>query len=232
VTEESKALTEPWIEKHDVEFAYAYNRSGSVMASIGARGLPNAVLIDSYGTIVWKGHPSKLDDEIVQSALTGKPLTRALFDLGGYTEELRTALRARDYRGLYAGLERVEDEDDRDEVTQALELIIDRRLGRLDDLFERGDYLAVKERATPLVKAFKGLPQEERVTALVKQLKDRQVTKVLRAQEKIRKLVPEGERIAQKDRPKIAKQLRKIIEDLPDTQAARDAEAVLEWLGG
>jgi hypothetical protein len=232
VTEESKALTTPWIEEHDVEFAYAYNRSGSVMAQIGTRGLPNAVLIDSYGTIVWKGHPSKLDDEIVQSALTGKPLTRALFELDGYTEDVRTALRARDYGAVYVGLEEVDDADDRHEVTQAIELIIDRRLARLDDLFEAGDYLAVKERATPLVKAFKGLPQQERVTALVKKLKDRQVTKVLRAQEKIRKLVPEGERIAEKDRPKIAKQLRKIVEDYPDTQAARDAEAVLEWLGG
>ena len=232
MTEESKALTTPWIEKHGVEFGYAFDRSESVMPRIGGRGYPNAVLIDSYGTIVWKGHPSEVDDELVLKALTGKPLTRPLFELAGYTDGVRTALRAGEYAEVYAALAAVEDEDDRHEVTQAVELVIDRRLRRLEELFERGDYLAVKEQATPLAKAFKKLPQFERVDGLLKKLRGRDVSKVIRAQEKIRKLVPEGERIPQKERAKIAKELAKIIEAHPDTQAARDAEAILDWLGG
>ena len=232
MTEESKALTTPSIEKHGVEFAYAFDKSESVMPRIGGRGYPNAVLIDSYGTIVWKGHPSEVDDDLVLKALAGKPLTRPLFELPGYTADVREALRAGDYADTYAAMAEVEDEDDRLEVTQAVELVIDRRLQRLEDLFEKGDYLAVKEQATPLVKVFKKLPQYERVDGLVKKLRGRDVSKVLRAQEKIRKLVPDGERIPHKEREKIARELTKIIEAHPDTQAARDAEAILEWLGG
>ncbi len=231
VTKESAKSTTPWIEKHGVRFPYAFDPSGEAMAQLGARGFPSAVLVDVYGEIVWTGHPKEIDEETIEKALDNQSPVRPLFELEGYSQPIRKALFAEDYKKVYAELEDIEDGEQRAALTGGIERVIDRRLGRLEALFVCGDYLAVSERTKTLGKAFKKLPGEERIVALSKKLKDRVVAKALKAQLAVRKLVPAGARIPDKNRDKIAKKLYKIIEDYPRTGAARDAQDALDWIG-
>jgi AhpC/TSA family len=229
VTGESQGNTEPWVAKQEMRFAYAYDKTGTIMARLKSRGFPSAVLIDPEGQIAWKGHPASLKDATIEKVLKGAQ-TVPLFDVEGYDGDLRAALFEGRYRDLYRSIEKVAD-GPRPVLRARIDHLVDRRLKRLESSFDEGDYLSVEQRVAKLAKAFKRLPQEARIKALILRLKDREVVKVLRAQHKVADLVPEGERIAHKERAKIAKKLRKIIEDFPDTAAARDAERALDWIG-
>ena len=59
VTDEPEDLTAQWVEKHGVEFAYAYDRNG-LGSELNVSGIPQAFLVDGVGKIVWLGHPFSL----------------------------------------------------------------------------------------------------------------------------------------------------------------------------
>ncbi len=230
VTEESAGMTTKWVEKHGMEFAFAYDKTGHFSGKISKGGYPNAALIDATGTLVWRGHPSSLDEETIAKALKTEALSTPLFELNGF-EAVREPLALERYDRVYKAMDDLEASDERAELFEAIELVIDKRIERVEGFMEVGDYLAVKTKLSDWGKVWKKLPHEERVAALAKGLKDRQVSKILRAQEKVIDLVPDEGRIANKERERIAKQLRKIIEDLPDTAAARDAQEALDLIG-
>ena len=230
VTGESVAMTTPWVEKHGMQFAFAYDKTGRFTGKIGKGGLPNAALIDAAGTLVWRGHPASLDEATIAKALETQPLSKPLFELAGF-DAVREPLALERYDRIYEALDELEAGDAQAKLTEALELVIDKRIERVERMMEAGDFLAVQTKLADWGKVWNKLPQEARVDVLAKGLKDRDVKKVLRAQERVRDLVPEKARIAQRDRERIAKQLRKIIEDHPDTAAARDAEAALDLIG-
>ncbi len=232
VTGESKGLTEPWIEKHEVGYDYAYDKSGHVAALLSTGSLPNAVLVAPDGRIVWRGHPGSLNEATLALALKGNPLRRPLFRLPGYTPALRKALAKGDYRSVYGALGKIKDQGQREELTTAIDGIIEGRVSALEALFEAGDYLAVDEALGPMRKALRKLPPAERLDALAEKMKARDVVTIIRAQRKVRELVPDGKRIAEKQRTRILKELRRIVEANPDTQAARDAQEAIDMLGG
>jgi len=227
VTGESASNIEPWIERHEVAYAWAYDPPLATMEYFGRRGFPSAVLIGPDGTVVWKGHPASLDEELLEKTLEGARAV-PIFELPGYDRKLREELAEEHYTKAYKRIDSVDDPDQRAELLAGVDTIVDRRLRDLETLFEvEGDYLTVKERCKFLKKRVGKLPMAERVAALQSKLRGKQVTQVLRAQEKVRKLLPEGKRLKDKQRIKVIKELNRIIESYPDTGAARDAQAAL-----
>ena len=71
VTSETEKQTVSWIEKNGAEYAYGYDKGGKLKSALGVRGIPNAVLVNPSGKIVWQGHPTSLTASTVESALDG-----------------------------------------------------------------------------------------------------------------------------------------------------------------
>ena len=65
VTSEGESQTEPWVESKGARYAYAYDRGGKLSRALGVTGIPNAVLVDPSGTILWQGNPGSLTNELV-----------------------------------------------------------------------------------------------------------------------------------------------------------------------
>lgn len=229
VTSEGADLTDPWIEKHGAKYAYAYDKSRSVSGALGSGFLPSIALIDSTGKVVFKGSTRDFDDSMIERAISGA-LTTPLFEVEGYNAKMKKALSQGKFDTLIKEIEKLENEESRATLLTAVGGMIDGRLNLVDALFEEGDYLAMKDVIEPLAKATKKLPQGERAEALLDKLGDKQVKNVLRAQEKVRDIVPTEGRISERERNKIRREMEKIIKDLPDTCAARDAKAVLEYI--
>lgn len=232
MTGETKGNTDPWIERHEVAFPYAFDPDLVTMDwFFGKYAFPSAVLLDPQGVIVWKGHPSSLKEETIEKALRGA-LPVPLFELGGYTDELREELQEERYAQAYARVAALESQLMRADLVRALDMLLERRLADVQELFELGDYLAVVERCERLQRSLGKLPQREAVDSYLRGIKgDRSKKKILDAQRKVLKLIP-TKRLKSAQRLKVIKELGKIRERFPDTAAARDAQHAIARLSG
>jgi len=71
VTSEPEDPTAKYMEETGAKMAVAYETSSKSMEAYGFRGYPSAALIDPKGILVWKGHPSRLTDEIIEQHIKG-----------------------------------------------------------------------------------------------------------------------------------------------------------------
>jgi thiol-disulfide isomerase/thioredoxin len=76
VTGEGAKKTEPWIRKRGAKYAYGYDPKGEVhglfqVLTPGGRGIPFAALVDPFGTVLWTGNPSGLNEELIERSLKG-----------------------------------------------------------------------------------------------------------------------------------------------------------------
>ena len=98
--------------------------------------------------------------------------------------------------------------------------------------WESGDYLAVKDRCDHLKKRFGDRPQALTIKDYLADLRSvRDVREILRAQEKVRKLIP-TKRIKSDKRRKLIKELNEIVAEFPDTMVERDALDAIAKLSG
>ncbi|MCP3915495.1 MAG: redoxin domain-containing protein [bacterium] len=223
VTGESKGQTEPWVEKHSMRYAYAYDKGLAGMSKLGMSGFPSAALIDASGTIVWQGHPSSLTDAIVEQHIVGALPTPA-FEWPKAAKGVRKAfLKDQLGKALEAAAKMGDEGED---VHAAIQGVIESRTAQVERLFEEGDFLAVEETGEKTAKALDKLPERTRVDAVLEKLKgDDEAQVILKAQLKVRKTVPE--KIKKKNRTKVITALKKIAKKHPDTAAARDAERAI-----
>ena len=223
VTGESKGQTEPWVEKHSMRYAYAYDKGLAGMSKLGMSGFPSAALIDASGTIVWQGHPSSLTDKIVEQHLIGALPTPA-FEWPKSAKSVRKAfLKDKLAKALQAATKMGSEGED---VRAAIQGVIESRTAQVERLFEEGDFLGVQENGVKTIKALDKLPESARIEAVLDKLAgDAEAQKILKAQLKVRKTVPE--KIKKKNRTKVISALKKIAREYPDTAAARDAERAI-----
>ena len=88
---------------------------------------------------------------------------------------------------------------------------------------------AVKEIGEQNQAYLKGLPEVARVEEILARLDDDDEARaILKAQLKVRKLVPD--KVKKKDRAKLIKSLRKVASQHPGTAAERDADRAIERL--
>lgn len=67
ITPEPPAVVEPYLTRHGVRFPIAI---GDVRA-YALESVPDAILVDKNGTILWRGRPYHLDDATIDRALVG-----------------------------------------------------------------------------------------------------------------------------------------------------------------
>lgn len=69
VSKEAKEEVLPFLAKVPMHYSHALEGSKSLHVSLGIRGLPYAIFVDKAGTIVWRGQPSEITDELITSLL-------------------------------------------------------------------------------------------------------------------------------------------------------------------
>jgi hypothetical protein len=230
VTGESAAETAPWVADHAMVYPYAFDIDFETMHWFGRRSLPSAVLIDAEGYVVYRGHPGRLKKETIEKAIDGA-LPVPVFEIEGW-RAIRAALDD-DRFAKAGGLARAaEGDEDRARLTRGVDLLLGRRIEVLETLWREGDYLAVKEHATRLADRLEGLPEEGLLRDWLGELRsDRDKRDIVRAQEKVRKLLPDGRLKSKERRDRIA-DLQELADRYPDTVVERDVRAAIARISG
>lgn len=228
VTHEAVGVTEKWVKENEVAYAFAYDKGGALQRDLGVTGIPHAFLIDASGRIVWEGGPTQLTDEMIEKALVGT-LPTPIFDLPAEASAVRGALQKRQFAKAIEAAEGVAEPQG---LAASLRAIVTARVEALRAAKSEGDFLTASEAAKELAKDLKGLPEEDEVAKIAKEIgADAEAKRVIKAQQAVRKL-KETEVRRKKDAQEVIKQLDKVIEKFAGTAAAREAERFRTQLEG
>lgn len=226
MTDEGKGDTEKWIAAKGAKFAYGYDKGGKMSTFFGVTGIPHAVLIDASGTVVWRGNPGGLTNEIVEQHLAGA-LPTPIWEWPDSAKKVRTALQKRQFAKAIEEARALGEEGA--SITGALETMVKGKVAALKAAADSADWLTVEEGGKELVKELSGLAEAEEAEALLDRLKgDKAAQAVAGAQKEIRKLM--SGRIKKGDIPRIEKKLADIAGEFPNTGASRDAARALASL--
>lgn len=69
VSEESRETVTPFLEKVPMQYASAVEGAASLHKALRIRALPYAIFVNRSGTIVWRGQPSEITGELIESLL-------------------------------------------------------------------------------------------------------------------------------------------------------------------
>ncbi len=224
ITSEPKSATETFVRDTGARYGYAYDPSGSLMRALGLSAYPSSVLVDPSGTVVWKGHPAQLTEELVTPHLAGA-IARPVWEWPKETARARKALQKGEYAKALAELAKLEGEG-LAEIRASVEAIVTRRLDALEAALREGDFLGVSERAPELKAAVDGIvAAERRVGAVLQALKaDEDARRVMKLQQAVRALRAKRLNTAD-DARKVVAELEALAAKAAGTYAAREAEA-------
>ena len=231
MTSESEAETVPWIADKHVKYAYAYDKGGKVARFFGVSGIPHAVLIDPNGRVVWAGSPFTLDDETIQSSLTGA-LLQPLFDWPASAKGVTQSLAKGDFAGAVAKAAKVPAADGGADIAAQVQAIVEGQVKSAEAALAAGNFYDARERGEILGKGLEGLPEQARAKKVVADVDaNPDAKRVLDGQKAIRKLRAKG-LTKRKDLEKAMEDLKKLSTELRGTYAATEAEAYMEQIRG
>jgi len=227
VTGESVEDTEPWIEQHKAEFAYGY--SPGLLAFFGVTSLPYAVLVNSQGTIVWKGHPAALGEDWIKIAVRGS-IQEPLYAWPPAAAAAKEALVRRRYA---PALQAAKDLDPR--YAKMIKRRMAHLVGSMERATKRKDYLLAKELALRVFRQCEGLPQQETARERLRELKaSPEISRLIEAQLQLRNLVQRAERTRERAAAqKLLQEIKRLMLQHPKDvvgQHARREALVLEDL--
>lgn len=221
VTGEGKAKTEPWIEKVEANYPYAYDQSGDLARSLGVKGIPNAVLLDSAGRVVYQGSPSRITDEMVEQVLPGTFKT-PVYEMSKELDSVKKPLLSHQFGKAVKAADRLEQGQ---ELKEAILALVSGQVSALRASQEAGDFLTVTEEGKRLSKECSGLPEAKEVAAILKEVNsDRDAKRIIKGQKAVRKLqgeVPDLQR--EKDVRELIESVEKVQKAFEGTIAGKEA---------
>lgn len=231
MTDESSSQTEPWIEKHEAAYPFAYYSGSDLKNFAGVRGIPHAILVDPTGQVVWAGHPGGLRASTVEAHLEGS-LPMPLFEFPKAAKKVRKALEKDSLQTALEEARAIEAEgvEQSARIRAAVEGMIAGRVAQVKRAHERGDFLTVVERGAPLVEALDELPEAAEVRTLVDAVEDDDDAQaVVAVQRKLRDIREDAAELRKKrEADKLIGRLEGLIEDVPGTYAATQAKELLD----
>ncbi len=229
VTQAGKSETEKWVAAKGAKYAYAYDRTGKLGRYFSVTGIPYAVLVDSTGTVVWKGHPGGLEESVLQKALSGA-LPKPLWEWKGAAKNVKSALMKRAYKSALDQAAKLAPSDGGTEIKTAVEGIVKNRVQGMKDAYARGDFLGAQTAASALQKELEGLPEKaEALQVLTDLAANKEAVPVLKAQQKIAR-IRSGGLEKRKEIQAAIEDLKKIQKEVPGTYAATEASELLTEL--
>lgn len=229
MTGEGKRDTEPWIESKGAKYAYAYDKGGALARFFGVGGIPDAILVDPQGKVVWRGHPMGLKDGDIEKALKGA-LPKPVWEWPASAKVVQVALQKRQYSVAMTEAGKLSEADGGPTIVAALKSMIDSRVKTMNEALAEGNLLAAQDSAATLVKELDGLPEKadaEKTLAAVKA--DKNSERVLKAQKQIRDIRGAG-LDKRKEIDKAIDGLKKVAKDYSGTYAEKEAKALIETL--
>lgn len=228
VTSESKKDTEPWIEEKGVTYPWGYDEGGEMSKGFGVSGIPAAFLIDAGGRIVWQGHPASLREGTIEDALKDsyKALTR---DWPKSAKAVGKALTKGDLGDALAKAEALAVDDEfGKELVGRVKGRIRLKVTSVESAFAEGDVLVAYESGKAIQKSLKGLPEQERIDSIIKQIsKDKDLKERMKQLEKLRKIVS-VEMDKKKQCDEVAAKLEKFLKGNEGTYVGDRIEAKLK----
>lgn len=225
VTDEPRELTEAWIREKGAHYPFAYDKGGALHRELGVTGIPDAVLVDPTGRVVYQGSPHGVTAELIEQVTEGA-LGKPLYEWPEEASSVVRWLKKREFAKALAEAEKLQDESYRDSIRS----LIDARRKLLSSLRDAGDYLSAYELATRLKKELAGLDAGDEAAAICREISsDVEAKRVMRGQKKVRELRQEPVR-SRKDAAERIEELEKIIRKYEGTAAARDAREYADEL--
>lgn len=220
VTSENAKKTEPWIAKHKAKYAYGYDTSGALNKLFQVSRIPFAVLVDPFGTVVWSGHPMRLEDAVIEAALAGA-LTQPVWQWPEPARPLALLLEKGEYAAALEAASALPPLEGFD-AAALVRARIPPLLARLDTLLERKDNLEAIKLGTRLEKELAGLPEAEGVATRLA---------ALRADPALMAEIEDANRLAALEaralavrKPSEAQQLRDEVDAFLKTQVGKKTE--------
>jgi hypothetical protein len=211
LTSEGPDKTEPWIESKGVEYAYAYDKGGKLSRALGVSGIPNAVLVDASGKIIWQGHPSGINAELIAKAVQGA-ISTPVYEWGDSAKNIKKAFLKGDFGGAIKAADSLAEKEELGvEIGKMLRNMVAARVATVEADLQQGEVLKAYEAAKALAKNLKGLPEEDTVKALYKSISDdKGLKKAMKTQEKLIDILA-TERDKMKECDELIKDMEKLL---------------------
>ncbi len=215
--------TVPWIERMRVRHPYAYERN-LYWLKANVFAYPYAFLIDPGGVIVWRGHPGKLDEALIEKHLEGA-LTRPLYAWPEAFAEVKALALEEKWPEAVQLAEKLTTENEelavyRDAVNQLLRT----RVKSLVTLVRSGDYYSAWNRAQALKEALGDHPAVFEIDLAIRALeRDPKLHAIWNAQKEIVALRARAVSSREEAEAAIA-ELEEIAKRYPEQLLAREAE--------
>ena len=234
MTNESKEKTEPWIEKNQVAYPYAYDKGGKLKRELGVRGIPAAFLVNPKGKVVWKGHPASLSGSVIKKYIKGAKRSSADVEIltRDWPESAKSlkkmVAKSQFGKALKAAQKLAEKDPTCQAVVETMSGLVQEEIDGVKELQETGDILGALDAAKIAKKDLAGCDQAKDVDALVKAIKaGKDASKIVRAQVQLAKLEAKiGDARKRKDAQALLKKLDKLIAKNADNYAGECAEKV------
>jgi len=229
VTDEGASETEKWVADKGAKYAYAYDKGGKLARYFGVRGIPDAVLIDASGAVVWRGHPASLDERTVASALQGA-LSKPLWEWSAGAKSVKSALLKRSYKSAIDQAAKLSVSDGGPEIQSVIQGMVKSNVDRMRASFEKGDYLGAQTAAQSLQKELTGLPELAEASKVLADIAaDKSAQTVMKGQQKLAK-IRGGENTKKKEITAAIESARKVKQEYPGTYVETEADQMIAQL--
>jgi thioredoxin-like negative regulator of GroEL len=231
VTQEGTSETEKWVANKGAKYAYAYDKGGKLARYFGVEGIPDAVLVDAMGKVVWRGHPGGLEESTIGSALQGA-LPKPLWEWSGGAKGVKGALLKRSYKSALDQAAKLGEADGGPEILAAIQGVVKSNVDGLRACFEKGDYLGAQTAAQRLEKDMVGLPEVEEAAKVLSSIAaDKNAQNVIKGQQKLAK-IRDGENTKRKELEAAIESARKVLKEYPGTYVEKEAGELIASLNG
>lgn len=228
VTSEGAGPTEKWVAENEVKYAYAYDKGGKLMRDMGVTGIPNAILINPAGKIVWQGGPGGLTDDLIEEHLAGS-LKTPVWEWPKEASSVRTALVKRQFKKAIDEAAELTGQETGG-IQESLIALVEGRAKALSADYESGDFLSAAESAKTIAQECAGLPAGDTAKEISKKISsDSEAKRVMKGQAAVRKLKQEELKRPKEIEEAIAK-LEKLSRKFEGTAAATEADALAAQL--
>lgn len=225
VTSEGVGQTEPWIEEKGAKYAYAYDKGSQLSRWAGVTGIPNALLVDPSGRVVWQGNPGGLTNDTIERALAGA-LPTPVYE---WPSDASAAAKAFGKRQMKKAIDAAAKLDDQTFVG-LIQANVDARVAGLKSIHDAGDFLTATDLIKLLKKDLAGLDAVDQVDEVAKAIAaNKDAKSIMKGQAKVRKLREEPLRTA-KDVEERIEEVEKIADRFSGNAAGDEANAYLEEL--
>jgi hypothetical protein len=228
VTNEPESLVREYVQKNDVEYTIAIEKSFKSASAFDIDGYPSAVLIDPKGTVAWSGHPASLKDSDIEKALAGARPPSA--GLSGPLKPVQTSLDKEEYgkayealRGLLAGTSLKEDEHRKaaEDLASTIEAEAKELFETSTKQAEEKDYYSAVVGFERLAGEYKGVYKTDEAAAKAKELR---ADPAIATEIEAGKIVADGRQLeSSKEYTKAYATYKRVTTKFKDTVAAEAA---------